>query len=83
MGYDYGDFLFDLSKEALKQGQKSSIRQQCDAMRKKAALLSGEEREQVFSAVDACEQAHLQEVESNAAGSTALKEVLKMMSGRG
>ena len=82
MGYDYGDLFFDLSKEALKQGQKSSIRQQCDAMRKKAALLSGKKREQAFSAIDEYEQAHLQGVESNAAGATALKELLKMMSGQ-
>lgn len=80
MSYDFRDFIFDLNKEALKQEQQSTIRQQCNAMRNKAAMLSGKEREQAFSAIAKYEQEHIQAIESYAASATAVKEVLKMLS---
>ena len=79
MSYDFRDFIFDLSKEALKQEQESTIRQQCNAMRNKAAMLSGKEREQAFSAIAKYEQEHIQAIESYATSATAVKEVLKML----
>ena len=79
MSYEFRDFIFDLSKEALKQEQVSTVRQQCDAMRKKAAQLSGEDRQQAFSAIDEYEHTHLMGIESNAASATVIKEILKIM----
>ena len=79
MSYDFRDFIFDLSKEALKQEQESTIRQQCNAMRNKAAMLSGKEREQAFFAIAKYEQEHIQAIESYATSATAVKEVLKML----
>ena len=77
MSYEFPDFIFDLSKEALKQEQESTVRQQCDAMRKKAAHLPGKDRQQAFAVID--EYAHLMDIESNAASATTIKEMLKMM----
>lgn len=79
MSYEFPDFIFDLSKVALKQEQESTVRQQCDAMRKKAAHLPGKDRQQAFAAIDEYEHAHLMDIESNAASATAIKEMLKMM----
>ena len=79
MSYDFRDFIFDLSKEALKQEQESTIRQQCNAMRNKAAMLSDEEREQVFFAIAEYEQEHIQAIESYATSTAAVKEVLKIL----
>ena len=79
MSYSFRDFIFDLSKEALKQEQESTIRQQCNAMRNKAAMLSGKEREQAFFAIAEYEQEHIQAIESYATSATAVKEVLKML----
>ena len=79
MSYDFRDFIFDLSKEALKQERESTIRQQCNAMRNKAAMLSGEEREQAFAAITEYEQKHMQAIESYATNTAAVKEVLKML----
>lgn len=56
MSYDFRDFIFDLSKEALKQEQESTIHQRCNAMRNKAAMLSDEERKQAFFAIAKYEQ---------------------------
>lgn len=79
MSYDFRDFVFDLSKEALKQEQKSTIRQQCNAIRNKAAMLSGEEQEQAFSAIAKYEQEHMQAIESYATSTAVVKEILKML----
>ena len=48
-------------------------------MRKKAAQLSGKNRQQAFAAIDVYEHAHLMDIESNAASATAIKEMLMMM----
>ena len=79
MSYEFPDFIFDLSKEALKQEQESTVRQQCDVMRKKAAQLSGKDRQRAFASIDEYERAHLMDIESNAASATAIKEMLKML----
>ena len=79
MSYEFTDFIFDLSKEALKQEQESTVRQQCDVIRKKTAQLSGKDRQRAFAAIDEYERAHLMDIESNAASATAIKEMLKMM----
>ena len=79
MSYDFRDFIFDLSKEALKQEQESTIRQQCNVMRNKASMLSDKEREQAFFAIAKYEQEHIQAIESYATSATAVKEVLKML----
>lgn len=79
MSYDFRDFIFDLNKEALKQKQQSTIHQQCNATRNKAAMLSGKEREQTFSAISKYEQEHIQAIESYATNTAAVKEILKML----
>ena len=79
MRYEFPDFIFALSKEALKQEQKSTVRQQCGAMRKKAAQLSGKDLQQAFSAIHEYERAHLIDIETNAASATAIKEILKII----
>ena len=79
MSYNFRDFIFDLSKEALKQEQESTIRQQCNVMRNKASMLSDMEREQAFSAIAKYEQENIQAIESYATSTAAIKEVLKML----
>ena len=79
MSYEFPDFIFDLSKEALKQEQESTVVNNVTLCEKKAAQLSGKNRQQAFAAIDVYEHAHLMDIESNAASATAIKEMLMMM----
>ncbi len=77
MGYDFRDFLFDLSKEGLKQSQQSRIYQQCESLRQSAARLPEKDREEAFRVINEYEQKLLQNVEAQASNASIAKEILK------
>ena len=77
MSYEFRDFIFDFSKECLKQEQQNAIRRYCADLRQSAAQLSGEEREKAFQMIDEYEQEQMQNVERQASEASMLKEILK------
>ena len=77
MSYEFQDFIFDFSKECLKQEQQNAIRRHCADLRQSAAQLSGEEREKAFQMIDEYEQEQMQNVERQASEASMLKEILK------
>ncbi len=77
MGYDFRDFLFDFSKESLKQSQQSGIHQQCESLRQSTARLPEKDREEAFRVINEYEQKLLQNVETHASNASIAKEILK------
>lgn len=77
MSYDFRDFIFDLSKESIKQNQQNAIRQQCMAMRQRATLLTEKDREIALRIIDEYERKQMQNVERQATNASIVKEVLK------
>lgn len=77
MSYEFRDFIFDLSKESLKQSQQNAIRQQCIALRQRAAQLIEEDRKMAFQVIDEYERRQMQNVERQASNASIVKEVLK------
>lgn len=79
MGFDLRDFFFECAKECTKQELQFNIRQQCNAMRKKAMEIPKEHQKEAFAYIDNFEQKRLQGVEMDAMSAGAVKEILKMM----